>query len=154
VVGVGIEWGGWTVAKGEVDGASAAEVVRAYVELYNDGTPEFYGSDRFCDLVSDDIDWRELPTVPHRLGRSGDKAFLRETVTEHAAFLADRRLVLEEMVVDGNVVACWGTWSATVRSDLGEFATGDRLMSEVAFFIEVKDGLIVRERDYLTLPHT
>ena len=48
-----------------------AEMVKRWVELYNDGTPEDYGSDRFTELHAPDLDWVESPTQFHPSGQSG-----------------------------------------------------------------------------------
>ncbi len=41
----------------------AGAVTQRWVELYNDGTPTFYGSDRFPQLYAEDFVWTESPST-------------------------------------------------------------------------------------------
>lgn len=94
----------------------AADMVRKYVELYNDGTPEFYGSDRFTELFAPDIDWQESPSSFSPSGRSGNRETVCEAVATGGPLMRDRKFEIKEIVEEGNTAAWTGNWSMTVGS--------------------------------------
>ena len=133
----------------------ASDIVRRWVELYNDGTPDTYGSDRFLQLYRPDVDWEEMPSPMFPAGRKGNVGTLREAVKQSQAILRNRHAELIELVEEGNIVAWRGVWSATVAEDAPEgfpIKAGSQIQAQVASFTEVVDGVIVRQREYISNP--
>ena len=133
----------------------AADVVRRWVELYNDGTTESYDSDRFLELYAPNVDWIEMPSPMFPSGRTGDVETIREALKYSKAILRNRHEELNELIEDGNIAAWTHIWSATVTEDSpdGLVKAGSRVQIRVATFTEVVDGLIVRQHDeYLSNP--
>lgn len=126
------------------------EIVLKWVELYNDGTPEFYGSDRFLELYHEDVDWRELPTQYSPDGRSGDLSALREGVRWGQAMFVDRRIDLHDILEAGDQCAVRYTWEGTVATAELPVPKGTRLRAAVAQFIAVRDGKISASTEYLS----
>ena len=128
----------------------AAEVVKRYVELYSDGTPEDYGSFRFLEIFAPDIDWVEMPTIFNPAGRKRNRETVREAVNESRKFLLNRKLEISELIEEGLVAAWMGTWSATIGIDGLEIPLGSRVRIKMATFTEVSNDLIIRQYEYLT----
>ena len=129
---------------------AATDLVRRYAELYNDGSADDYGSDDFLQLYAEDVDWAEAPTAFTPQGRSGDIVALREATAFGRSMFRDRRNEIDEILEDGNRVVWIGTWSATVGVDGLPLPIGTRLRVPMAMLIEVREGLIVRQRDFVT----
>jgi ketosteroid isomerase-like protein len=131
----------------------AAAIIHRWVELYNDGTPETYGSERFLDLYAKDVDWREMPSGMFPEGRSGDLARLREALHWAMPLLRNRRVTLHEVIADpdGRRAAFRYHWTARLAADLPPYAAGAQLEGEVCAFAEVEGGLITRIVEYFSV---
>ena len=133
---------------------SARDIALRWIELYNDGTPESYGSDRFLELYAPDADWREMPTRAYPEGRSGGVETVREAVVVGQATLRNRRVTLNELVAEGEKAAFFYTWRATAAIDLPEplnVQAGGAVQLEVAQFIEVANGKIQKSVEHVVL---
>ncbi len=122
----------------------AAAVARQWVELYNDGTPTFYGSDRVLKLYAEDCVWTESPTKMYPQGRKGSLAQLRSALAAGQSALVNRHVVLQEVVGNGPVGAMHYMFSATVNRNVPGYSKGDRIALEIAAFLEVRQGRIVK----------
>lgn len=131
---------------------ATADLIGRFVELYNDGSPDHYGSDKFLQLYADDVDWVETPTTITPQGRSGDLRALREALAFGQTLFRDRRLSIDEIVEDGDRAVWLGTWSALIGIDGQQLPIGTRVQLRQAMLIEVRDGRIVRQRDFLAAP--
>lgn len=130
----------------------AAEIVRKWVELYNDGTPEYYGSDRFLDLYAPDCDWQESPSQYFPSGRTGNPDALRQALILSSEFLRNRKVVLHEIIEEGDVASWRADFMATVGADGLDMPIGSRFRLRMAVFTEVQNGLIVRQYEHLASP--
>ncbi len=70
---------------------TAEQMARRWIELYSDGTPDSYGSDRVLDLYADGIDWREMPSSLFPEGRTGDRATVSKGIKRNQAVLRNRK---------------------------------------------------------------
>lgn len=131
---------------------ATADLVRRYVELYNDGTPDSYGSDAFLEVYAEDVDWVEAPTSMTPQGRSGNRDALREAVESGQRLFRNRRQIIDELVEEGDRVVWLGTWSASIAVDGLPAPVGAKLVLPVAMLMVARNGLIVRQRDYPTTP--
>jgi len=130
----------------------AARAARRYAELYSDGTPDDYGSERFLELLAPDIDWVESPTQMHPEGQSGNREAIRKGVAQNRGFLRDRRIEIDEIIEQGDVAAWTGTYSATIAVDGLDVPRGSRIRVRMAVITEVRDRLIVRQHEYIAFP--
>ena len=131
----------------------AAAVIDRWVALYNDGTPERYGSERFLDLYAKDVDWREMPSGMFPEGRRGDLAKLREALHWAMPLLRNRRVTLREVIAapGGRSAAFRYHWTARLAADLPPYAAGAQLEGEVCAFLDVDGGLITRIVEYFSV---
>lgn len=133
----------------------AVEIVKRLVELYNDGTPEEYGSEHFLELFSPDADWEEMPSFMFPSGRAINGESIRESLKYCKNMFHNRHFELNDIVEEGNVVAWRVTWSATAAVDKPDgipIKAGSRIQVHMAVFTEVVDGLIVRQHEYISNP--
>ncbi len=123
--------------------SEAEAIARRWIDLYNDGTPDFYGSGRVMDLYAEDCAWTESPSGLAPDGRSGSLAALREAMKLSQSIMVDRRAELLDLVAAGERAAMRYRWSATVTADGFPFAPGTRIGMDVTAFLTVRNGLIV-----------
>jgi ketosteroid isomerase-like protein len=114
--------------------ASASEVVREMLDLFDDGTPTVYGSEAYLELLAADCDWSERSTDPQFDGRRGNRADLLAGSRHSAERLRDRHASVDELIGDGHRVAAFWTWSAV------DAATGQDLLATVVSRFTVRDG--------------
>lgn len=129
--------------------SEAAAVARQWIKLYNDGTPSYYGSDRFLDLYAEDCIWIEYPSKLFPAGRKGGVAEIRVALADAQSVLVDRHVVLHEITANRTRVAMRYTWSATVNGPLLDYPMGSRISYEVAAFFKIRDGRITEAREFV-----
>jgi ADP-ribosyl-[dinitrogen reductase] hydrolase len=129
----------------------AAEIACRWIDLYND--PHAFGSDRHLDLCAEDVDWQEMPSASSS-GFRGDKAALRAGLAAAQGVLRNRHAELEELIADAGDQVCAFRYrgSAELGIDVPPYRAGARFETEVAQFIEVRNGLIVRGVQYSARP--
>ena len=123
---------------------SPKAVVLKHIELYSDGTPESYGSERWLDVWAEDAVQEFLPSAQFPKGmRFNGKAAIRQNLAQVSATWRDRRQVVHDIVAEGDRVALRSTWSAFPAKDLGSIPAGTRMRLECTDFFRVRGGLIV-----------
>jgi ketosteroid isomerase-like protein len=140
---------------GEMAMGQAAEIVKRWVELYSDGTPDTYGSDRFLELYAPNANWMEMPSPMHPSGRTGDAETIRKDLKQNSRMFRNRRVELKEIIEEGNIAAWTAIWSASVAVDAPDsnpVKAGSRIQIRLAVITEVVDGLIVRQHEYISNP--
>jgi len=126
----------------------AAEIARRYAELYSDGTPEHYGSERILELFAPDVDLVVFPTHFQPSGQSGNRETFREGLVSNSKFLRDRKIEINEIVEEGAVATWTGTYTATIGVDGLDSPRGSRIRLQLAVVIEVRNDMIVRYHEY------
>lgn len=118
-------------------------VVRRHIELYNDGTLESYGSDRFFSVWAEDCVQELLPSAQFPAGTVllGKEA-ARSNLSGVSNAFRNRRLDVHDVIAAGDRVAVRHTWSATAAVDFPSCPAGETMRLECADFYTVKDGLI------------
>ncbi|KAA0241355.1 MAG: nuclear transport factor 2 family protein [Chloroflexi bacterium CFX7] len=131
--------------------ATAAEIARRWIELYNDGTPGYYGSDRFLELYHEDVDWSEGPTRAYPDGRTGDLRAIRSALEGAQHTMKNRHAELFEVIGEGDRAAMRYRWSAVVAADGLPFPRGATARLDVAAFLAVRDGKISRIVEHIAV---
>ena len=121
---------------------SPKAVVRRMIDLYNDGTPETYGSDRFLELFSDDA-VIELPATAVGPARRGGKEVFREGLAEAAHIFRNRHTVVQEIVADGDRVVARNAWTTIAAVDTPDWKAGSTIRCDYVDFCTVRNGLVV-----------
>lgn len=117
------------------------QLIARFFELFDDGTPSSYGSDRFLDMIDTECDWLEISGDQRFDGRRGDKAALRKAVAHSTSDLNNRHARVAETFIDGNRAAVIWTWSAESKKD------SRPLVADVLSLFTVTNGLITRWHD-------
>lgn len=126
------------------EAAATADVLERFFELFDDGTDDHYGTERYLGLVSESCDWAEFSSESRFAGRCGDKAALRAGAATSGETLRNRHAVIAERFVDEDRAVVIWTWSATERD------SQTLLRAEVVSVFTVRDGLIVRWHDRIS----
>ncbi|MBK7330342.1 MAG: ester cyclase [Dehalococcoidia bacterium] len=129
---------------------TAEEVARRWVELYNDGSADSYGSGRFLDLYHEDVEWTEGPTRAWPEGRTGNLSAIRAALEGGQRAMRGRRVDLFEVIGNGDRAAMRYRWQAVAAVDGLPFPRGTTARLDVAAFLEVRDGKIARIVEHIT----
>ncbi|KAA0241356.1 MAG: nuclear transport factor 2 family protein [Dehalococcoidia bacterium] len=122
---------------------SPESVVRRHIELYSDGTPDSYGSDRFLSVWAEDCVQEFLPSAQFPQGAVfRGKESIRPNLAGVSRAFRNRRLDVHDLIATGERVAVRHTWSAVAAVDLPSCPAGETMRLECADFYTVKDGLI------------
>lgn len=124
---------------------SPQDVVLRHIELYNDGTPEIYGTERFLEVWADDAVQEFMPSAqfPNGMVYVGN-AQIRENHAQVARLWRNRRLDVHDVIASGDRVVVRYTWSAVAAAGLPKVPAGQTLRLECADFFTVNGGLITR----------
>jgi len=120
------------------------DLVRRYFTLLESDDPAADPSVFFAPDV-EQIEW------PNRLVPNGarrDLAALREGRARGRHVICNQRFAIENVVAVGDEVALEVAWSGQLLVPLGALNVGDHLRAHFAVFIEVRDGKIVKQRNY------
>jgi len=119
-------------------------VIRRYFAVIADG-PTGAELDEFFDpaVVQEEFPNRLLPD-----GVTRDMAGLREAASRGLALLREQRFELLDAFASGSRVAAESAWTGTVGQDIGPFKAGTVLRARFAQIFELKNGRIVKLRNY------
>ena len=123
---------------------SNVDLVRRYLAALENDDPaidvgEFFAPD------AQQIEW------PNRLvpdGATRDVAGLRDGRARGRAVIRDHRFEIDNVIAVDDQVAVEARWSGELRVPLGSLKPGDRMRARFAIFIELRDGKIIRQRNY------
>ncbi len=88
---------------------------------------------------------------PNRLVPQGERRTKPEMLAAFErgkALLASQRYAIVRTLVEGGSVAVEVTWTATLAAAVGALKPGDTMRAHFAMFLDVRDGRIVRQRNY------
>ncbi len=124
-------------------GLTPRQVVERHFALYNDGTPDIYGTDRFLEVWSDDAIINLPATTFEPASRLEGKEQFRAQHDVVAGRMRNRRIEIREIVEAGDRVAVRYRFWASTTNDRPGMPGGTVLYFEGADFYRVADGLIV-----------
>jgi ketosteroid isomerase-like protein len=103
------------------------------------------GADQFFapDVVQEEFPNRLLPNGARR-----DLAGLREGAERGRAVLRSQRYEVKAAYADGDVVILEVLWVGTLKIPIGSLAAGQEMRAHFAVFLEFRDELIYRQRNY------
>jgi ketosteroid isomerase-like protein len=120
------------------------DIARRYLARLSDGA----GPDEIASFCAPDVVQEEFPNrlVPN--GATRDLQALKEGRARGQALLGAEHFEVLDAIASGEQVAMEVVWTATIRQAAGPFAAGQSLRARFAIFMEFRDGLIVRQRNY------
>jgi ketosteroid isomerase-like protein len=104
-----------------------------------DGAAEFYDP----DVVQEEFPNRFVPGGARR-----DLAALREAAARGRAVLRGQRYEVRGAYAVGDTVILEVLWAGLLAVPVGSLAAGDEMRAHFAVFIELRDGRILRQRNY------
>jgi ketosteroid isomerase-like protein len=99
-------------------------------------------------LLAPDIVQEELPNRLNPRGAVRDRAALLESFERGKTLLASQRFEIERSVVEAETAALEVVWTGTLALALGSLGEGATMRARFAVFLEMRDGRIVRQRNY------
>jgi hypothetical protein len=114
---------------------STKTVIERYIQLTNEpGSPSF-------PLFGDSLEWLEVHS-----GRRGGQRELFSAMRESRAAFTQMRIDVLSLIVEGDSAALEARWS-------GHMTSGDRRISvPMVYIFGVRDGVIIKEIDYVIMP--
>lgn len=120
------------------------DVARRYLARLSEGA----GPDEVASFYASDVVQEEFPNRLMPNGATRDLQALKEGRARGLALLREERFELLNAMADGEQVAMEVVWTATIAQAAGPFAAGQFLRARFAIFLEFRDGVIVRQRNY------
>jgi ketosteroid isomerase-like protein len=118
------------------------DVVRRYFDALSRGddvAATYYAP----DVVQDEFSNRFMPNGARR-----DLAAIRDAAERGKQTMASQTFEVLNAFASGNQVVAEARWSGTVRDDVGPLKAGTVMRARFAIFFELRDGLIVAQRNY------
>jgi ketosteroid isomerase-like protein len=120
------------------------EIAKRYVSRLSDGAgPEELDAFFAPDVLQEEFPNRLLPN-----GAVRDLHAMKEGRVRGQALLSAESFECVNAVAMDKQVAMELIWTGTIRRAAGPFAAGQVLRARFAIFMEFRDGLIVRQRNY------
>jgi ketosteroid isomerase-like protein len=105
----------------------------------DDALARFYAA----DVVQEEFPNRFLPN-----GATRDLQALKEAAERGRAVMAAQELELLNIVAAGDQVAVEARWAGTLATAIGPIPAGTVMRARFGQFFEIRDGRIVRQRNY------
>jgi len=99
-------------------------------------------------FLHDDVEQIELPNRLFPQGARRDRTAILESAEKGKHVVRSQRYEVLNVVAAGDHVAVEMRWRAELAVPIGSSKAGDTLSGQFAFFLEVRDGRIVRMRNY------
>lgn len=119
------------------------EIARSYLAAIETGDTASILSFFAPDVVQEEFPNRLMPA-----GVTRDLAALEQSIERGVQAVRRQRYEVISALVSQNVVAIEAVWTATLAVPLGALAAGDEMRARLAIFLDFRDGLIVRQRNY------
>ena len=118
-------------------------IVREYFAAIESGDSESAARYFSPDVVQEEFPNRLVPN-----GATRDLEGLREAAQRGKKVVVQQRYEILNAIADGDQVAVEARWAATLAVPFGSIPAGGEMRARFAIFIEFRDGLIVRQRNY------
>lgn len=125
--------------------AETESVVLRYYAVVSDLSST---EDDLVALLSESVTVVEHPNALNPQGAERGRAETLAGFRAGKALLGEQSFVVEEVIVSGERAAVRARWSGTVGVDAGPYRAGLRLHAEVAAFLTVRDGKVVRHETF------
>ena len=124
------------------------EIARRYlaaIEGEADATPGEWPAGAF---YHPDVEQVELPNRLVPGGATRDLRALRDAAQRGRGVVTGQRYAVRAAHASGDIVILELTWIGTLGVPVGSLAAGDEMRAHFAVFLEFRDGLIHRQRNY------
>jgi len=123
-----------------------ADRIRAFAEAYNAQKQRW-----FEDFHASDYVWEGLgPWAP--AGLRLDHEAMLAMIDDEVRRFPDRRMDIQELIVDGDQAAVDYEWSGTGAFDMTPVRRGEVVRWRNLLFLTFRDGMMIRAREYGVAP--
>lgn len=119
------------------------EIAKRYLAAIETGVPQAFLSFFAPDVVQEEFPNRLVPS-----GATRDLAALRQAAERGQHAVLGQHFEITSAMADENRVAIEAIWTASLAVPLGSIPAGGQMRARLAIFLEFRDGLIVRQRNY------
>ena len=105
-------------------------------------------ADAFAALLAPDYVLVEHPNALRPHGRVASREEALASLVGGRSLLAEQHLDLHDVVAHGDTVAVRATWRGVLATAFPGLPVGAELRAEVAQFLTVRDGLLVRQETF------
>jgi len=99
-------------------------------------------------LLHPDIVQREFPNRLNPAGGTSDRVGMLEAFRRGTKVLSGQKYEIKHAVAAGERLALEVAWTGTLAMAIGTLSPGDAMRASFAVFLDVRDGLIVGQRNY------
>jgi ketosteroid isomerase-like protein len=124
-------------------------LVRRYLEAVADPTETM---DRLARFLHPEVIQEELPNLVVPQGIKRDLAALRVARERGAQVITNQRYEVLRTLAQGDRVVVEALWSGTLQIQYGARPPGSIMRAHMAAFFELRDGRILRQRNYDCYP--
>jgi ketosteroid isomerase-like protein len=125
--------------------SDVADTVRRYFSIVADlGSTE----DELRSIVHPEAHFTEHPNAVSPAGATKDRDQSLSGFRSGKALLAEQRIEIHDVLVDGERAAVRATWRGTVGVDAGPFTKGTELVAALGSFLRIRDGRVVEHETY------
>ena len=125
------------------DETPALRTVRRYFEALMRNDRATLGA-----LLAPDIVHEELPNRLNPHGAIKDRAKMLAAFEVGLKLIAEQRFDVERSVVQGDTIALEVVWTGKLAAPVGSLKAGDTMKAKIAVFLDVREGRVVRQRNY------
>lgn len=95
-----------------------------------------------------DVEQIEYPNalVPH--GTTRDLDMLLESAARGKKLMKEQTYKIKNIVTEGETIVVEVKWTGKLSSQMGDLKEGDKMKAHFAMVIELRDGLVWRQRNY------
>ena len=123
--------------------ADLIALVRKYFDSIENGAPG-----ESLQFFAEDVVQEEFPNRLVPQGATRDLAALKEAAVRGRKVMARQRYEIVNALASGNQVAVETIWTGTLAVPFGSIPAGGEMRARFAIFLELRDGRIVRQRNY------
>jgi ketosteroid isomerase-like protein len=118
-------------------------LVRRYFDSIENGAPG-----ESLQFFAEDVVQEEFPNRLVPEGATRDLAALKEAGARGRKVMTRQRYEIVNLLASGNQVAVEAIWTGTLSVPFGSIPAGGEMRARFAIFLELRDGRIVRQRNY------
>lgn len=104
--------------------------------------------DDLARFFDPEVEQREHPNRLSPHGATRDLAALLDGAVKGRALLTSQRFEILNNVESGNQLSLEVLWTGTLAVPIGSLSPGDQMRAHFAIFLEYRNGLILRQRNY------
>ncbi|HVG06403.1 MAG TPA: nuclear transport factor 2 family protein [Thermoanaerobaculia bacterium] len=118
-------------------------IVRKYFDAIENGEPG-----ESLQFFAPNVVQQEFPNRLVPDGATRDLAALEEAAVRGRKVMTHQRYEIVNALASGNQVAVEAIWTGTLAVPFGSIPAGGEMKARFAIFLELRDGRIVRQRNY------